>query len=55
MGSTPAAGHPDPAKRLPRPPNNHLQYAVTWYGLAVGLLVIFAAYVRKKEADVRRV
>jgi surfeit locus 1 family protein len=55
MGPTPAAGYPDPAKRLPRPPNNHLQYAITWYALAVALLVIFAAYVRKKEADVRRI
>jgi surfeit locus 1 family protein len=55
MGPTPAAGYPDPARHLPRPPNNHLQYAITWYGLAVALLVIFGAYVRKGHADVRRV
>jgi surfeit locus 1 family protein len=32
---------------LPRPPNNHLLYAITWYGLAVALLVIFYLYARK--------
>jgi surfeit locus 1 family protein len=41
------AGYPDPARHLPRPPNNHLQYAITWYGLAVVLLVIFCLYARK--------
>jgi surfeit locus 1 family protein len=36
---------PDPARSLPRPTNNHLGYAITWYGLAlslVGVLVAFA-------------
>ena len=36
-----------PARTLPRPANNHLSYAITWYGLATGLLVIFALYARK--------
>ena len=27
-------------------PNNHLDYALTWFGLAVGLLVVFIAYLR---------
>ncbi len=40
-------GMPDPARTLPRPPNNHLPYAITWYGLAIALLVIFALYARK--------
>lgn len=26
-------------------PNNHLQYAVTWYGLAVTLVIVLAAFV----------
>ena len=26
---------PVPAQHLPQPPNNHLSYAITWYGLAV--------------------
>ena len=40
-------GIPDPARTLPRPPNNHLSYAITWYGLAIALLVVFALYARK--------
>jgi surfeit locus 1 family protein len=38
---------PDPAHTLPRPTNNHLSYALTWFGLAVGLVGVFAAYARK--------
>lgn len=38
---------PIPAGHLPQPPNNHLQYAITWYGLAAALLVIFAVWARK--------
>jgi len=38
---------PDPARHLPRPPNNHLSYAITWYGLAVALLAIFIVWARK--------
>jgi surfeit locus 1 family protein len=26
-------------------PNNHLQYALTWYGLAVALAFVFAAFI----------
>ncbi len=47
MGPAPADSFPDPARSMPRPTNNHLTYALTWYGLAVVLLVIFAIYVRK--------
>lgn len=42
-----SSGSPEPARTLPRPANNHLAYAITWYGLAAGLLVIFAIYARK--------
>jgi surfeit locus 1 family protein len=38
---------PDPALHLPQPPNNHLSYAITWYGLAVALLAIFIIWARK--------
>jgi surfeit locus 1 family protein len=38
---------PDPARHLPQPPNNHLSYAITWYGLAVALLTIFTIWARK--------
>ena len=40
-------GLPQPAMALPRPPNDHLNYAMTWFGLAASLLVVFAAYTRK--------
>lgn len=47
MGPPPPQGYPDPAKHLPRPPNNHLSYAITWYGLAAALVVIFIVWARK--------
>jgi surfeit locus 1 family protein len=33
-------------------PNSHLQYVVTWYGLALTLLVIFTVYARQRLAAV---
>lgn len=39
--------YPTPAQHLPRPPNNHLNYAMTWYGLAGALVVIFVSWARK--------
>jgi surfeit locus 1 family protein len=45
---TPTPGHyPLPADSLPRPPNNHRNYAITWFGLAACLLVIFTLHARK--------
>ncbi len=41
MGAPPARGWPEPAANLPRPPNDHLQYALTWFGLAGVLLAQF--------------
>jgi surfeit locus 1 family protein len=38
---------PDPAHALPRPPDNHLEYALTWFGFALILVVIFTLYARK--------
>ena len=29
-------------------PNNHLQYAITWYLMALGLLAVYLAYHRQK-------
>jgi surfeit locus 1 family protein len=46
-GPAPADGYPDPARHLPRPDNNHLSYAITWYGLAGALLVVFGVYARR--------
>jgi surfeit locus 1 family protein len=41
IGEPPARGWPEPAAGLPRPPNDHLQYALTWFGLAGVLLAQF--------------
>jgi surfeit locus 1 family protein len=38
---------PQPATALPRPPNDHLNYAITWFSLAATLAVIFTLYARK--------
>ena len=32
-------------------PNNHLKYALTWYALAVALLVVYVAYRRRSRRD----
>ena len=40
-------GIPQPASALPRPPNDHFGYALTWFGLAVTLVVTYALFVRK--------
>jgi len=45
---------PQPGKLVPSLPNNHLQYVVTWYGLALVLAAIFAAYVLKSRRDADR-
>ena len=50
LGPKPASLWPEPAKHLPRPPNNHLAYVMTWYGLAVALLVIFTIFARQRSA-----
>ena len=31
-------------------PNNHLQYAITWYGLAIALLAIYVAFSLERAA-----
>jgi surfeit locus 1 family protein len=47
LGPAPAELWPDPAEHLPQPPNNHLSYAITWYGLAVALVVIFVVWAQR--------
>ncbi len=39
--------YPAPVQRLPRPVNNHLSYALTWFGLALSAIGVFAVYARK--------
>ncbi len=47
MGPLPQGGVPAPAESLPRPPNNHLSYALTWFGLAIVLVVIYGLWLRR--------
>jgi surfeit locus 1 family protein len=49
MGPPAGADGPFPETALPRPPNNHLQYAFTWYGLAATLVGVFAAWARSRR------
>jgi surfeit locus 1 family protein len=42
---------PDPARHLPRPSNNHLGYAITWYGLALSLVGVFVVWARRRVGD----
>ncbi len=44
----PIPGAPVPAEHLPRPPDNHLQYAFTWFGLAAALVGVYGAWVLKR-------
>jgi surfeit locus 1 family protein len=46
LGPPPAEHYPEPATHLPRPPNDHFIYAVTWYGLALALVVMFVVWAR---------
>ncbi len=47
MGPARPDVYPAPVQHLPQPPNNHLEYALTWYGLAVVLLITFIRWVTK--------
>ncbi len=40
----PPGGLPKPGKIVVELPNNHLQYAVTWFGLAAVLVVVFVTW-----------
>jgi surfeit locus 1 family protein len=40
----PPGGLPQPGKLVVRLPDDHLQYALTWYGLAIVLVVTFATW-----------
>ena len=42
-----SAGFPQAAIALPRPPNDHLAYAITWFSLSAALAVVFSLFVRQ--------
>jgi surfeit locus 1 family protein len=46
---SPPGGLPQPGRLVVSLPNNHLQYAVTWYGLALALVVVFAIWARNSS------
>ena len=48
LGPKPVAGGPVPAQSLPHPPNNSLQYALTWFGLALVVVFEYIFYIRKR-------
>lgn len=51
-GSAPnPGGYPIGGQTIIRPVNRHLEYAVTWYGLAVVLLVIYVIDLRRRRRD----
>ena len=50
----PAGGLPQPGRLVVNLPNNHLQYVVTWYGLALVLAVVFAAWALKSRREAGR-
>jgi surfeit locus 1 family protein len=39
------------AELLPELPNHHLQYAITWFALAVAMIVIYVMFHRRPGAD----
>ena|SRR5579864_4358430 len=45
----PPPGGPQPAPLPPDIPNNHLQYAITWFGLAAALAGVYLASLRTKR------
>ncbi len=49
----PPGGLPAPGKLKPNLPNNHLQYAITWFGLAAVLAGVFAVFARGRMQEGR--
>jgi surfeit locus 1 family protein len=47
----PSGGLPRPGRIRPNLPNNHLQYALTWYGLALVLVVVFGVWARGRSSE----
>jgi surfeit locus 1 family protein len=44
----PSGGSPRPGKLKTNLPNNHLEYALTWFGLAAALMGVFGAFAWQK-------
>jgi surfeit locus 1 family protein len=48
LGKREPGVYPMPAEHLPHPPNNHLQYALTWFGLALVVVLEFGIWARQR-------
>ena len=44
----PAGGSPKPGKLEVRLPDNHLEYAITWFGLALALAGVYVAWLARR-------
>ncbi len=49
--ATPGAGLPVGGQTVIDLPNNHLQYAITWYALAVALIVVYIVLIRRRRGE----
>ena len=49
MAGAPAGGEPRPAPLPLDIPNNHLGYAITWFGLAAALAGVYLAMLLRKR------
>ncbi len=49
-GPTPAGGWPKPGKLEVRLPDDHLQYAITWFGLALALAGVYIVWLARRLA-----
>ena len=47
----PPGGLPQPGKLVVNLPNNHLQYAITWFALAAVLIAVFVAFARARRHE----
>jgi surfeit locus 1 family protein len=53
VSPAPPGGFPRVGRLTASLPNNHLQYAVTWFGLAAVLVVVFAVWARGRRRSAR--
>lgn len=53
VSPSPPGGLPRTGKLAASLPNNHLQYALTWFGLAAVLVVVFALWARGRQREAR--
>jgi surfeit locus 1 family protein len=45
---SPPGGLPKPGRLVVNLPDNHLQYAITWFGLALGLFAVYVVFIVRR-------